>query len=90
MEKPVKQVKLFLALNGYVLGNADYDAMEVSIFSQSAGKGVLEDLILSGKDIHCYTLVAICREFKKEGMISFYKKYIIINKARYFLYFIQI
>jgi len=58
------------------LGNADYDAMEVSIFSQNAGKGVFEEIILSGKDVHCYTLVAIFKEFKKEGIYNFYKKYI--------------
>lgn len=67
--------KLFLVPEGYVLGNADYDSMEISIFSQFAGKGVFEDIILSGKDPHCCTLVAIFKEFKKEGIFNFYKKY---------------
>ena len=67
--------KVFLPEEGYVLGNADYDSMEVCIFSQMAGKGVLEDLILSGKDMHCYTFIPVIKALKKEGMKEFYFKY---------------
>lgn len=50
---------LFLPSKGAVFGTSDYDAMEVCIASQIAGPGVLEQLILENKDMHCYTAVQL-------------------------------
>lgn len=55
--------KLFLASEGYVIGAADYSAMEVCIYSQLAGTGVLESLILDHKDMHCFTAVKLMKMF---------------------------
>lgn len=51
--------QIFFSPEDYVIGTCDYDAMEVSIFSQLAGHGVLEEFILEGKDMHCYTGTSI-------------------------------
>ena len=53
--------KLFLASDGYMLGMADYDAMEIAITSQISGSGPLEKVILSGKDPHCYLAVNLAK-----------------------------
>ena len=65
--------RMFLVPEGYILGNADYDAMEVTLFSQASGKGALEDLILSGKEMHSYTMTAIMNTLGNEGMLYLYK-----------------
>jgi DNA polymerase-1 len=54
---------MFLAAPGYTTGAADYDAMEVCTYSQLAGSGVLESLILNHKDMHCYTAVKLMKLF---------------------------
>jgi DNA polymerase-1 len=53
--------KIFLPREGYVIGKVDYDAMEVVITSQIAGSGILEELILSGKDAHSYLAVELAK-----------------------------
>ena len=55
--------KMFLASNGYIIGAADYSAMEVCIYSQLAGTGILESLILDKKDMHCFTAVRLMKMF---------------------------
>jgi len=58
--------KMFLASSGYIIGAADYEAMEVCTFSQLAGTGVLESLILDHKDMHCYTAVKLMKLFGQD------------------------
>jgi len=55
--------KMFLPSKGYVMAFADYNAMEVCINSQISGPGVLEELILEKKDMHCYTAVRLMELF---------------------------
>lgn len=59
MPKTKEFRKLFLPSKNTVFGTSDYDAMEVCIASQIAGSGVLEQLILEDKDMHCYTAVQL-------------------------------
>lgn len=75
---PVKETfrKVFLPPSDFILGTADYDAMEVCIFSQLAGKGTFEDIILSGKDLHCYTSMSLFHELSEKEIKTFYKKFI--------------
>lgn len=61
MPTPQEFRKIFLPSDGYVIGKVDYDAMEVAIASQISGEGVLEQLILSGKDPHSYLAVKLAR-----------------------------
>lgn len=61
MPTPREFRKLFLPRDGYVIGKVDYDAMEVAIASQISGSGILEKLILSGKDPHSYLAVELAK-----------------------------
>ncbi|MDD5651568.1 MAG: hypothetical protein PHF86_14330, partial [Candidatus Nanoarchaeia archaeon] len=61
MPTPKEFRKLFLPHDGYVIGKVDYDAMEVAIASQISGAGVLEELILSGKDPHSHLAVGLAK-----------------------------
>jgi DNA polymerase-1 len=51
--------KIFIPFKGNVFVHSDYSSMEVTIQAQIAGKGALEDLLLEGKDMHCYTGVSL-------------------------------
>lgn len=66
MPKTKEFRKLFLPSSGAVFGTSDYDAMEVCIASQIAGPGVLEQLILENKDMHCYTAVQLMEMLGKK------------------------
>ncbi len=59
MPKTKEFRKIFLSSKNYVIAYSDYDGMEVSIYSQIAGKGPLENIILDGKDPHCYTCISL-------------------------------
>jgi DNA polymerase I-like protein with 3'-5' exonuclease and polymerase domains len=61
MPKTKEFRKIFLPSKNMVMAFADYDAMEVCIFSQISGPGVLESLILENKDMHCYTAVKLMK-----------------------------
>jgi DNA polymerase-1 len=49
--------KIFGCPEDWFLMQLDYKMSEMRIASQASGPGVLEDLILDGKDLHCYTLM---------------------------------
>jgi len=66
MPKTKEFRKLFLPSHGAVFGTSDYNAMEVCIASQIAGPGVLEQLILEDKDMHCYTAVQLMEMLGKK------------------------
>lgn len=68
MPKTPEFRKIFLAPEGYVIAYSDYDGMEVSIYSQIAGKGPLENVILSGKDPHCYTCISLFKLLENKNI----------------------
>jgi len=71
MPKTKEFRKMFLSLIDFVMGYSDYDAMEVAILSQLAGKGPLEQIILDKKDMHCYTCVNLA---KLKGISTTYEE----------------
>jgi len=66
MPKTKEFRKIFLPSKNMVMAFADYDAMEVCIFSQISGPGILESLILENKDMHCYTCVQLFELLNKK------------------------
>lgn len=85
MPKTKEFRKLFLCPKDYVIGYADYEGMEVSIASQIAGKGALEQFILEGKDPHSNMGAKIYKYFYNEEIDynSFYKKAKIEKDEKY-------
>ena len=85
MPKTKEFRKIFLCPKDCIIGYADYEGMEVSIASQIAGNGILEQFLLDGKDPHSSMGAKIYKYFYNEEIEydDFYKKAKIEKEKKY-------